>query len=451
MLSFLTSTLGILITIIFVIGVHEWGHFIVARLCGVKVLRFSMGFGKPLFAWHDKQGTEYVLAAIPLGGYVKMLDESEENVIPEERHRAFNNQAIYKKMAIIAAGPLANFIFAFLLYWLLFVIGFASIKPIIGTVLPHSIAEQAGLKSQQTLIQIDKQPIFSWQNAAIRIISRAGEQGTMQMVTQSLSNQQLHTATLELATWQMDNLNPDPLKSLGLVPYEPSIPPIIGVLQRNSPAMLAHLNTNDKILAINNQTINSWPDIIKHVANAPDKTLEFKILRAGKILILPVHIGSKQTLLLKKQGFLGITPNFTLPTHLLQNNQYSPVAAIPYAMHEVMSFIKLNVVMISKIILGKISLQSLGGPISIFESAGTALNQGIIPFLGFLAFLSISIGFINIIPIPGLDGGHLLFQLIEFVIRRPLSQRLQLFFYRIGLILLVLLIFQALANDVMRL
>lgn len=450
MLSIMTSILGILITIFLVIGIHEYGHFITARLCGVKVLRFSFGFGKTLFCWQDKRGTEYVISAIPLGGYVKMLDEAEEDVPTDQLQYAYSRQAIYKRLAIIIAGPLSNIIFAIILYWLLFVIGFTTIKPIIGEVTPGSIAAKAGLMPQQEIIKIDDRPTLSWYSVALKMIMRAGDRTPMTIQTSSLPANKIESHTLNLQNWHLDELRPDPFVSIGITPYEPPIPPIIAQIQPNSPAAKSGLLINDKILKINQQPIHDWIDMQTLIGNSPGKTLIIEIDRKGKQLKLPVEIGTHSSLF-EKHGYLGIAPPNIITPGLLQKNQYGLIAAVPQAFYETQQFIYLNFAVIGKMLTGKMSVKSLGGPITIFESAGNALNQGVISFVSFLAFLSISIGIINVLPIPGLDGGHVLFQLIEVIIRRPLSEQVQLLLYRFGLIILFMLIVQSVVNDILRL
>jgi len=361
----LISLIGILLTIFLIIGIHESGHFFIARALGIKVLRFSIGFGKTLFRWHDKKGTEYVFAAIPLGGYVKMLDENEGTVKEEERHLAYNRQPAYKKLAVVIAGPLANLLFAFLLYWLLFMVGFTSIVPIIGSVTPHSIAANAGLKPQQEIIRVDNTPTTSWMSIAIRILTHTGETDQIHISTVPFNH---NTATpdqyfLDLRSWHMDELKPDPLTSLGISPYFPVV----------------------------------------------------------------------------------------LPKNILRYNQYGPITALSHALQNTYDFTYMNFIVLGKLFTGKVSLKSIGGPISIFANAGAALNQGITAFLSFLAFISISIGVINILPIPGLDGGHILFQLIELITRRPVSLKMQNLLYRLGFIILILVIVQAVTNDILRL
>jgi regulator of sigma E protease len=451
MLSILISIIGILITIFLVIGVHEFGHFIVAKKSGIKVLRFSIGFGKPLLTWHDKQKTEYVLAAIPLGGYVKMLDENEGDVPPEELHLTFNRQPFYKKIAVIAAGPLFNLLFALIIYWFLFIVGFVSIVPIIGSVTPNSIAAESGLKAKQEIVKIDNKVILNWTTAIITLLSHAGDKEKITMQLKNPDSDQVQQYFLDVNKWHMDELKPDPLDSLGIIPYDPEIPPVIGKILAKSPADSAGLKVGDKIIEVNGKPIKDWYDIVVITSAHPNENLPITLMRGTEKISLPVSIGYKRNLFFMKQGFLGMMPAFEWPEKLLRKNQYSVFAAFPHAWQDVMTFANMNFIIIGKMITGKISLKSLGGPITIFETAGTALNNGILAFLSFLAFLSISIGIINIIPIPGLDGGHLLFQTIETIIRRPIPERTLVLFYRFGMLFLLIIMIQALVNDVLRL
>ncbi len=450
MLSILLSILGVIVTILLVVGVHEFGHFIVARMCGIKVLRFSIGFGKTLKSWHDKSGTEYVLAAIPLGGYIKMLDENESDVPEEDLAKAYNRQPLYKRIPVIIAGPLANLIFATLIYWFLFIVGFNTYRPIIGEITPNSIAAQAGLQSQTEIVQIDHEITPSWYTAVLKLLMRTGDKNQLVLETQPLKSEKTTTHSLNLASWEMDKLKPDPLVSLGIKPYEPNVLPIITEIKPDSPAALAGLKPGDRVTNMDNKLINDWIDLATLISQSPGKTLQITVLRDKKSITLPITIGTKYTLFRKAYGFIGVIPHIEARPDLIRHNQFGPIAAIPHALDETWNFIYLNFIVIGKMLTGKISVQSLGGPITIFESAGNALNQGMTPFCGFLAFLSISIGIINILPIPGLDGGHLLFQLIEFIRRKPVSERVQGLFFRLGFIALMVLMVQALVNDIMR-
>ena len=450
MLQLLIAILGILLTILVVVGFHEFGHFIVARLVGVKVLRFSIGFGKGLFSWYDKKGTEYVIAAIPLGGYVKMLDESEETVDPKDLTFAYNRQPFYKKLAIVAAGPLFNLILALTIYWIVFIVGFTSIAPIVGKIAPDSIAALAGMHPKEEIIQVDERKTRSWIAIIVSLLTQMGDKNELQIVTRNADTAEEHHYKLDLTHWQVDKLKPDPLTSLGITAYEPEIPPIISKIKSTSSAA-ATLKVGDIILAFDNKLIKDWNEFAEAIYKHPDTTVTVKILRQEKPMDVLVKIGYQRDYLLHKYGYLGIAPDYEMPSYLLRHNQYGPLGALSHAWADTKDFTTLNVIVIGKLLTGKISFKSLGGPITIFQSAGSAINNGIIPFLSFLAFLSISIGLVNILPIPGLDGGHILFQFIEFIIRRPIPTNFQILLYRLGLIVLLLLITQALINDIMRL
>lgn len=450
-MSVLISIFGILLTIFFVIGTHETAHFIAARLLGVKVLRFSIGFGKTLFRWHDKQGTEYTLALIPLGGYVKMLDESEEEVSPSELPRAFNRQPFYKKFLIVLAGPAINIFCAFILYWLIFTIGFVTIKPIIGNITPNSIAAEAHLKSNLEIIQVDNQVVSSWTAVLFRIMTHIGNKDHLHLETKDMASKKVQVYELDLSDWHISDLHPDPLSSLGMTPYEPVIPLIIGKITPHSQAEAAKLAVGDKIIAINKVKMKDWEAVITFIYHHPDESIIITIERKGNVIQLPAHIGMQRNLLLQKHGVLGISPNFEWPKSLLRTIKYGPLDAFSHAGQEVINFTYFNIVLFGKIVTGKLSLQSLGGPITIFETAGDALNSGFLAFIGFLAFLSISIGIINLIPIPGLDGGHLLIQFIEFLIRRSIPDRYILILFRLGFIFIIFILVQALINDILRL
>lgn len=451
MLNIFISVIGILVTIFLVVGVHELGHFIIARLSGIKVLRFSIGFGKVLYRWHDKQGTEYAISALPLGGYVKMLDDKEDTVAPEDLHLSFNHQPFYKKFAVIAAGPFFNLLFAFIIYTSLFLIGFTTFAPTIGNVTPHSIADEAGLKPSQEIIKIDNKPTHSWTAIIINLLSRAGDQEPIKIQVKNAKQAINKDYVLNVTNWHIDSLKPDLLKSIGIEPFEPIVPAIIGKLLPHSPAEKAGLKVSDEIIAINNKPIKDWAALVSLIIDHPHTNFLFTLKRDNKILTLPVMVGVKHNISFHSSGYLGMSPNFKWPPSLLRENKYGLGEAISHAWNDVVLYIKMNFIVFGKMLSGKISLQSLGGPISIFESAGTALNNGMLSFLSFLAFLSISIGIINVIPIPGLDGGHLLFQAIESVIGRPLSDKTLYLLYRFGFIFLVLVMFQALVNDILRL
>jgi regulator of sigma E protease len=331
------------------------------------------------------------------------------------------------------------------------VIGFVTIKPIIGQVMPDSIASKAGVQANTEIISVDFEKISGWTGFMFRLLAHVGDNDKMTIGTRAPNKTEKMLHVLDLADWKMDGLSPDPLSSLGIMPYDPPVPLLIGFISDNSPAAHSPLKVGDKIIAIDGKHIRDWPDLMKTIQSHANQETTFTVQRAKKTMKLPVAIGSERPWLFKKSGYLGISPDVEFPPEMLRKVQHSPLAAIPHALHEVSEFTYFNLVLFAKLFAGKLSLQTLGGPITIFESAGKALNYGITPFIAFLAFLSASVGAINLIPIPGLDGGHLLFETIEFIIRRPIPQRLLIGLYYMGFAFIMFVLIQALMNDVLRL
>jgi regulator of sigma E protease len=447
----LISIAGVIMTILFVVGTHEAGHFFMARRMGVKVLTFSIGFGKRIWSWHDKTGTEYVLAWIPLGGYVRMLDESEGKVDSKDLHLAYNNQPFYKKFLIVAAGPCTNFLCAVLLYWLIFTLGFVTIKPIIGNVMSNSIASEAGLKPKQQITHIDDQEADTWPRILFKLLIHTGSKDKVTVDVIDPVTKTNKTYTLDLTNWKMNDLNPDPFTSLGFTPFDIEPPLVIGQITPDSAAEKGKLTVGDKLVALDHVELKDWTQMSDTIQAHPDQEVMFSVIRNGKKIELPVLLGSQRSLLLKKYGVLGIAPPMVdLPASMQQKIKYGPLAALPRALQETVDLTKFNLLLFGKMFTGKLSLESLGGPITIFNSAGNSLNYGFLPFISFLAFLSISIGIINILPIPGLDGGHLFIQMIESIMGRPIAEVVINNLYRAGFLFLFFILLHALINDVMR-
>jgi regulator of sigma E protease len=326
-----------------------------------------------------------------------------------------------------------------------------TVKPVIGTIIPNSIAAQAGLLPNQEIISLDNKPTPSWTTIFFRFMTHFGNKDHIQIETTNLMDKKINSYRLNLTHWHMNDLNPDPLISLGITPYEPTIPLTIGTIIPMSPAAKSSLKINDKLLALNQVKVKDWQEIMTLIDKHPDVLMTITVERQGKILQIPVHIGYQRNILFQKQGILGISPTFHWPKKLLHKIQYGPVPAILQAWQEVMDLTWFNLILFGKMFTGKLSLQSLGGPITIFETAGEAFNSGLVAFMSFLAFLSISIGVINLLPIPGLDGGHLLIQVIESVIRRPLPSHYVLLLFRLGFIFIFFVLIRALMNDILRL
>ena len=450
MLSILWNLAAFIIALGVLITVHEFGHFWVARRCGVRVERFSIGFGKALWRRTDKSGTEYVIAMIPLGGYVKMLDERAEPVAPELRHYAFNNKTVGQRAAIIAAGPIANFLFAIFAYWLVFIIGVPGVRPVVGEITPNSIAAQAQIQPGTELKAVDGIETPDWDAVRLQLVSKIGDEHTTLSVAQFGSNQR-QDKTLDLRHWAFEPDKEDPVSSLGMRPRGPQIEPVLSEVQVNSAASKAGLQAGDRIVKVNGQSLTQWMTFVTLVRDNSDTPLALDIERQGSSLSLTLTPDSKQVNG-KAEGFAGVVPKvIPLPDEYKTVRQYGPFSAILEASDKTWQLMKLTVSMLGKLITGDVKLNNLSGPISIAQGAGMSAEFGIIYYLMFLALISVNLGIINLFPLPVLDGGHLLFLAIEKLKGGPVSERVQDFSYRIGSILLVLLMGLALFNDFSRL
>ncbi|EJC8215217.1 sigma E protease regulator RseP [Citrobacter freundii complex sp. 2024EL-00228] len=450
MLSILWNLAAFIVALGVLITVHEFGHFWVARRCGVRVERFSIGFGKALWRRTDKLGTEYVIALIPLGGYVKMLDERAEPVAPELRHYAFNNKTVGQRAAIIAAGPIANFLFAIFAYWLVFIIGVPGVRPVVGEITPNSIAAQAQIQPGTELKAVDGIETPDWDAVRLQLVAKIGDEHTTLSVAQFGSNQP-QDKTLDLRQWAFEPDKEDPVSSLGIRPRGPQIEPVLSEVQVNSAASKAGLQAGDRIVKVNGQPLTQWMTFVTLVRDNPDKPLALDIERQGSSLSLTLTPDSKQVNG-KAEGFAGVVPKvIPLPDEYKTVRQYGPFSAVLEASDKTWQLMKLTVSMLGKLITGDVKLNNLSGPISIAQGAGMSAEFGIIYYLMFLALISVNLGIINLFPLPVLDGGHLLFLAIEKLKGGPVSERVQDFSYRIGSILLVLLMGLALFNDFSRL
>ncbi|EGT5656921.1 MULTISPECIES: sigma E protease regulator RseP [Citrobacter] len=450
MLSILWNLAAFIVALGVLITVHEFGHFWVARRCGVRVERFSIGFGKALWRRTDKSGTEYVIALIPLGGYVKMLDERAEPVAPELRHYAFNNKTVGQRAAIIAAGPIANFLFAIFAYWLVFIIGVPGVRPVVGEITPNSIAAQAQIQPGTELKAVDGIETPDWDAVRLQLVSKIGDEHTTLSVAQFGGNQR-QDKTLDLRHWAFEPDKEDPVSSLGIRPRGPQIESVLSEVQVNSAASKAGLQAGDRIVKVNGQPLTQWMTFVTLVRDNPDKPLALDIERQGSSLSLTLTPDSKQVNG-KAEGFAGVVPKvIPLPDEYKTVRQYGPFSAILEASDKTWQLMKLTVSMLGKLITGDVKLNNLSGPISIAQGAGMSAEFGVIYYLMFLALISVNLGIINLFPLPVLDGGHLLFLAIEKLKGGPVSERVQDFSYRIGSILLVLLMGLALFNDFSRL
>lgn len=451
MMNILWSLAAFIVALGVLITVHEFGHFWVARRCGVRVERFSVGFGRALWRRTDRQGTEYVLAIIPLGGYVKMLDERVEAVAPEFRHQSFNNKKIWQRAAIISAGPIANFIFAVFAYWLIFVIGVPSVRPVVANVTANSIAAQSNISPGMELKSVAGIETPDWDSVRMALVGEIGDDQTTVDVAQFGSSQVVEK-TLDLRQWQFDPEQQDPVVSLGMIPRGPQIESVLQEVQPDSAAQKAGLQAGDRIVKVDGQILESWQSFVIQVRDNPGKPIALEVERAGNPVALTLTPDTKSAGKGKIQGFAGVVPKvIPLPDEYKTIRQYGPFVAFYEAGDKTWQLMKLTVSMLGKLITGDVKLNNLSGPISIAQGAGMSAEYGLVSYLTFLALISVNLGIINLFPLPVLDGGHLLFLAIEKLKGGPVSERVQDFSYRIGSVLLVLLMGLALFNDFSRL
>ena len=432
------------------VAIHEYGHFWVARKMGVKVLRFSIGFGKPLLKWHDKYNTEYVIAAIPLGGYVKMLDERVDDVPANQRHLSFNAKSVQARIAIVAAGPMANFLFAIFALAVMYMVGVQSVKPVVGSITEGSRAEQAGIMPSQHIIKIGDDDITTWQDATFALMSNLGEESVEVIVRDK--NLQPRVKTLNLEGWKLDQQDVPPLSSLGIVPFRPQATLTIAAVTKDSAAEHANLQVNDTILAVNGETISNWQQLVNLITQSANKSLQFSVKRQDSIKTITVTPKGRVDNNGIEQGFLGVAPVVQQwPDGYVETRHYGPLDSIVRGTKETWRLITLSFDMIGNLITGQVSVKNLSGPVGIAVGAGTSVSYGLVAFLSFLALISVNLGVFNLLPLPVLDGGHLMYYIIELFRKKPVSEKTQEFGFKVGALLLIFLTCFALFNDVSRL
>ncbi|KRP73827.1 MULTISPECIES: sigma E protease regulator RseP [Pseudomonas] len=450
-MSALYMIVGTLVALGVLVTFHEFGHFWVARRCGVKVLRFSVGFGMPLLRWHDRRGTEFVIAAIPLGGYVKMLDEREGEVPADQLDQSFNRKTVRQRIAIVAAGPIANFLLAMVFFWVLAMMGSQQVRPVIGAVEADSIAARAGLVAGQEIVSIDGEPTTGWGAVNLQLVRRLGESGTVDLVVRDQDSSAETPRALALDHWLKGADEPDPIKSLGIRPWRPALPPVLAELDPKGPAQAAGLKTGDRLLALDGQALGDWQQVVDLVRVRPDTKIVLKVEREGAQIDVPVTLSVRGEAK-AAGGYLGAgVKGVEWPPSMVREVSFGPLAAIGEGAKRTWTMSVLTLESLKKMLFGELSVKNLSGPITIAKVAGASAQSGVADFLNFLAYLSISLGVLNLLPIPVLDGGHLLFYLVEWVRGRPLSDRVQGWGIQIGISLVVGVMLLALVNDLGRL
>jgi len=454
-LGILYSIVAFIVAIGVLVTVHEFGHFWVARKLGVKVLRFSVGFGKPL--WMRKSGpdqTEYVIAAIPFGGYVKMLDEREGEVEPHELERAFNRKSVWRRIAIVVAGPAFNFLFAILAYYLIFSIGVSGVKPVVGEISVPSPAHTAGVQQGDIILAVNGVETGTWERARFAMLeeSISAEQLVLRVQARDL---QIHDRVIdvgELELLQKEQINL--MRDLGLSHWRPDVPPIIAEVLPGGAAEAAGLEAEDKILALDDRPIKNARRWVSLIRDNPQTTMKLRVLRNSQEVELLLTPRSRSEAG-ETFGYIGVRNRIEIPDavrrEMAVKERFGPVAAMTQALDKTWRMTWLTLRVLAKLVSGEASVKNLSGPITIAHYAGVSARIGLEPFLGFLAIISISLGVLNLLPVPMLDGGHLFYYLIEVVKGSPVSEMTEIIGQKIGILLLFCLMSIAIYNDLLRL
>jgi regulator of sigma E protease len=448
MMTLLAFIVAIAVLVVF----HELGHYWVARWCDVKVLRFSVGFGKVIYAKRFTSGeTEWVISAIPLGGYVKMLDEREGEVAESDLSRTFNRKTVLQRMAIVVAGPIANLLLAVALYFVLFIHGVPGLKPVLGEVVADTPAAAAGLQSKKTIVSIDGQATPSWQEIRWVMLDKVLQQKAANFELRSPDGES-EFRVLEVSSLTAADLDGDFMRKLGLKPYQPLVYPIIGKLVEGGAAQRAGFLVNDRILSVDGNSVALWEDWVDVVRSHPSKTLDVEVERAGMLLKMavtpqPFEDAGKTIGRIGAAAFIDKSAFEAMITTV----SYPPLAALQEAFRKTWDTSIFSLKMMGKMVMGEVSMKNLSGPITIADYAGQSAQLGWGAYIGFLALISISLGVLNLLPIPLLDGGHLLYYAVEFFKGSPVPDSLWEAGQKVGIALLVTMMAFALYNDISRL
>lgn len=450
LLDYLIPFIGALAILIVI---HELGHFLVARWCGVKVLRFSLGFGKVLASVRaGRDGTEWTISAFPLGGYVKMLDEREGEVAEHELPRAFNRQPVGKRFAIVAAGPLANLLLAVVLYWGLFSTGSEELRPRIAAPAAASPAMSAGLIAGDSIELVDGDAVRSWQELRWLLLKHAIDGETVMLGVRSEGSQTLAERPISLSGLSIDEAGEDLFKQIGMAPYRPPIPAEIGRVADDSPAALAGIRSGDRVLAIDDRPVSDWVDLVRMVRDSEGRSLAFLLDRAGERMLVDVvprteEVDGQQV---ARIG-VAVRDRPELREAMFVTVRYGALEGLWKAVRQTWETSVLSVSVIGKMIFGDVSWKNISGPVTIADYAGQSAQLGLSHYLKFLALISISLGVLNLLPIPILDGGHLLYYMIEIIKGGPIPERIMEIGQQVGMAVLLMLMGFAFYNDINRL
>jgi regulator of sigma E protease len=449
----LITIVAFLVALGLLIVFHEYGHYLAARFFDVKVLRFSVGFGRPIVSRrHGPDQTEWALGGFPFGGYVKMLDEREGPVAPAEAHRAFNRQPVSRRFVIVAAGPIANFLLAVLLYWGLFVSGMPGVKPIIGAPIPNSPAAAAGFEKGETLARIDGLPMRTWQDARWALL-KAGVARSAVKIEAVGAKGNVAVRTLDLSGLGPEDLDGEFIDTVGLTRFQPQLAPKVGQVLSGRPAEQAGIKPGDEIVAIDGVEIRHWEDVVRAISDAPGEKLEIEVRRATGVEDILSVVPDVVTENGRRVGRIGFAP-FVDPAameDLRTEVRYGVFEGFTRAVARTWEMSLFSLQMMGKMIVGDVSLRNLSGPLTIADYAGQSAQMGWVPYLSFLALVSVSLGVLNLLPIPLLDGGHLMYYIAELIKGRPVSERALEMGQHVGIALLFTLMAFAIYNDITRL
>jgi regulator of sigma E protease len=452
--------LWFIVAVSLLVTVHEYGHFWVARRLGFKVLRFSVGFGKPIFERAGKDGTVYTLASLPLGGYVKLLDEREGPVPTAELSRSFTRKPPWQRILVLLAGPAFNIVFAILVLWgMLWAAGdIKDVRPVVGDVMKDSIAARAGLHSGDEILSVGEAPEGGHpivrRDVVFRLLDSISADGKATLYVRGKDGNR-HTAVLNVGGSEARRKLTEPaalFTGLGFEFWEPPIPAVIGAVMDDAPAGKAGLKKGDEITEINGKPITDFRDLVAATAAAqPGDTLALRYKRGSEERSVRIAVGTTKNPEGKTVGYIGVRPAAPkIPDSMIVTTKLTPVTALTAASQEAWDMTALQARLVWRMMMGQVSLKNLSGPLSIAEFAGESASDGVTPFLSFLVLISLSLGFLNLLPIPILDGGQVVFQLVEWLKGSPLSERAQAFGQQVGIALLILLMGVALFNDIAR-
>ena len=447
MLDTLQTVFVALATFATVVAFHEYGHFWMARRAGVKVLRFSIGFGRPLVRWQGKDDTEYVIAAIPLGGYVRMADERDDEIAEEDLPRAHNRQSVSKRMAIAAAGPIANFLLAIVVLWGLFLRGEVGIVPEIDTVTANSLAETAGLQAGQEIIAIDGRETPTVAAVNFALLERLGDSGTLTVAARYPGADVVTQSEVRISQWLRGEEEPDLLRALGVTFRMPAVLPLVGGLTDDGAAADAGFIEGDLIISADGEVIPLWVDWVTYVRARPDQTIVVEIERGStrqRLSVTPAAAVAEG----ERIGMVGMSVALpVIPDAQQRHFDRGPVEALLASVKRTGDLVAFTFKSIGRMLQGLISPNNLSGPITIAKVAASTAEAGWVAWFGFLALLSVSLGALNLLPIPVLDGGHLVFYGFEAILGKPLPDRIQMAGYQVGLVLVLSIMVFALYND----